>query len=320
LQHTYPPSEVQALKVKISFNTLSMVLAAIVLLEGMAIAANARQFNSIQSLGTGLNQGTVALIGAQLLVLGLVALLAFLLPKYVLKGKEKLNKLLSWVPYLAGAIVLVEGLVAVSYASHIDIAGIGGMRSFVLAAFGAQLFVLGVGLVLFRMFAGRESLKLLFRLAMFVALAAVGLFVVGIADHSFISGIGDIDKGLVQLAGAQLFALAMAGIGLMWLEGRSFMQRKVRGHRLGALSVIGIAVLICLEGMILASIAAPFSIDGIGGMLARTMTIGGLLLALLALLIPISYYFFEKGDYDVRKVSSTACLFLVFLLPFALLI
>jgi hypothetical protein len=166
------------LKVKISFNTLSMVLAAIVLLEGAAIAVGARQVNIIQSLHYGLFASTVMLIGVQLLVIGLVALLAFIIPKYVLKGKEKLNKVLAWVPLLSGAVVLVEGFVAILYASPMEIAGIGGIRSMWLAALGAQLFVLGVGLILFKMFSGRDSFKVLFRLALFVTLAAIGLLVV----------------------------------------------------------------------------------------------------------------------------------------------
>lgn len=308
------------MKVKVSFNTASMVLAAIVLLEGAAIAANATQINRIQSLNNGFFASTVMMIGVQLLVIGLVALLALLLPIYVLKGKEKLNKVLSWVPLLAGAAVLVESIVVILYASPIDITGYGSMGSHIMAAIGAQLFILGVGLVLFKLFSSRESLKVLVRLALFVSLAAAGLFIIGIAEVSFVTGIGGIIKRTLQIGGVQLFALSMAGIVLMWLEGRAFMQRKISGHRLGALSVIAIAVVICFEGMILASLAAPFSITGIGGMLERTMMIAGLALTLLGLLIPASYYFFEKTDYDVRKVSSTACLFLVFLLPFALLV
>ncbi len=309
------------MKLKVNFNTASMVLAAIVLLEGAAIAANARQVNGIQSLHNGFFASTVMMIGVQLLVIGLVAFLALLLSRYVNKRMKKLNKALSWVPVLAGAAVLVEGLVVILYASPItNVAGYGKLGSHIMAAMGAQLFILGVGLVLFKLFTSRQSLKLLVRLSLFIILAAAGLFIIGIAEHAFITGIGNLAKDAAQIVGAQLFALSMTGIVLMWLEERKFMQRKVYGHRLGALTVIGIAFIICMEGLILASLAAPFSIKGIGGMLEQTMMIAGLMLTFLGLLIPASYYFFEKTDYDVRKISSSACLFLVFLLPFALLV
>jgi hypothetical protein len=310
------------LKIKVSFSTASMVLAAIILLEGMAIAANARQINSIQSLNNGLFQSTVALAGVQLLVLGLVAFLAFALPKYVFKdnGNAKLNKLLSWLPLLAGIVVLAEGIVVVLYASRMDISGIGFIRGMWAAGFGAQLFVLSVGLVLFKMFSERESVKVLLRLALFVTLGAIGLFVVGVAGETFITGIGLIHTQTLRIAGFQLLALSMVGIVLMYMEGWAFMRKKMFGHRLGALSVIAVAVLICLEGLILAGFAAPFSVDGIGNMMERTMMIAGLVLAILGLLVPATYYFFEEGDYEVKRIASNACLFLIFILPFALLI
>jgi hypothetical protein len=303
---------------KISFNTSSKVLAAVVLLEGAALAANARQID-LQRVGTFM-QGTVMLAGVQLLFLGLIALLAFILPGSLFKGRVELNRLMSWLPFITGAIVLIEGLVVITYSSPLSVNGIGSMRSFVPAAFGAQLFFLGAGLVVLRLFSTRDSLKVMFRLAVFLVLASVGLFIIGIADQAFVTGIGGVAKGTLQIGGLQLSALALVGVVLMWLEGYPFMQQKVKGHRLGMLSVMGVATVICLEGMILAGYAAPFSIEGIGGMLERTMMAAGLGLTVVGLLIPASYYFFEKTDYDARKMASSTCLLLVFLLPFSLLI
>ncbi len=116
------------------------------------------------------------------------------------------------------------------------------------------------------------------------------------------------------------YLLSLTGVALIVIGGRSVLGRKVHGHKLNVILVLGVAAVISLEGLILAGYAAPFSIRSIGGMLERTMLIAGLGLALLGILVPATYYAFEREDHDTRKIATSACLFLVFLLPFSLLI
>jgi hypothetical protein len=72
--------------------------------------------------------------------------------------------------------------------------------------------------------------------------------------------------------------------------------------------------------LILVGFAAKFSITGIGTMTEELMVIAGLGLAIIGILVPVSYYLLEKEDKDAKKIATTACLFLIFLLPFSLLV
>lgn len=314
---------------KIGFKHISLVLALIAMLEGAAIAVAARPVTLIDTSNTGLDQGAVMLIGLQLLLLGLLALLAiavsnglFNLDKMfskVLDLHDKMPLIFSWLPAVVGAVIAVEGIAAAFMAAPMNVEGIGGMRSFVLAAFAAQLFFVGAGLLTLHLFQGRENLQLMIRKGLFLVVASSGLFIIGIAGRTTIEGIGGIRAVTVELAGAQLLAFALLGIFIMFMNGRSIFGKKLFGHRLGSLGEVGVATLIGLEGLVIASLAAQLNIEGMGVIDAGTILVAGLLLAVVALLIPATYYLMEKKDVDTKKLATAACLFLVFLLPFSLL-
>lgn len=312
---------------KIRFKHLSLALAVMVLIEGLAIAALAKGVN-IEGIG-GVMPGTVMLFGVGLFLLGLVALISVATSEKLFKLDQLLSriidlheivpKLLSWMSAIVGMVVLVGGLAVTFIAAPMTIQGIGGVRSFWLAGLGAELFVLGAGLVTLRLFKGRESIPLLIRKSLFLLLATVGVFIIGIAARTNIEGIGGIMASTVELAGAQLTVLALLGVLIMYMDGRYIFGKKVLGHRLGAMAELGVATLIGLEGLILASLAAQTTIIGIGTLSESTMLLAGMVLAILALLIPASYYLMEKRDVDTKRLATSACLFLVFLLPFSLL-
>lgn len=312
---------------KIRFKHLSLSLTAIVLIEGLAIAALAKGV-SIDGIG-GVRQGTVMLFGLGLFLLGMVALLSVAISEKMFKLDQLLSKLiklhkiisklLTWMSAIVGAAVLFIGLAVALVAAPMIIDGIGGVRSFWLAGLGAELFVLGAGLVTLRLFKGRDSFPMLIRKSLLLVLAMIGVFVMGIAANTNIEGIGGIMASTVELAGAQLTALSLLGILIMYMDGRSIFGKKLFGHRLGAIAELGIATLIGLEGLVVASLSAKATIAGVGVLDGIVMLLGGLAIAILALLIPASYFLMEKRDMDTKKLATSACLFLVFLLPFSLL-
>ncbi|MBI0583271.1 MAG: hypothetical protein ISF22_03485 [Methanomassiliicoccus sp.] len=312
---------------------LSVALAALIMLQGAAIVAVARQIDMIEKWGTGLFQSTVALIGAQLLVLGLVAILAIVMSgdflsnfsavrkvrSLVLKDRAWLYRPLSWVPAAVGAVVMIEAMVVAYYSSPMVIHDLGGVRGMFPALFAAQLFLLGSGLVFFRLFEDRLDLPTASRSSIFLLFASAGVLVYGLADKANITGIGGVQESTFELAGLQLLILSLAAIALIYLDDRYFLAKRLFGWKIGTLGILAIAMVICFQGMVVASIAAPFRVDSIGGMVERTMLLAGLAMAILAMLVPGTYYFLEPKDKAIRKLAHTSCLFLVFMLPFAIL-
>jgi hypothetical protein len=319
-------------KRKFDYSLLSVILTAVIIAEGAAFAIGARQIDLIESRGTGLYADTVVLVGLQLMLLGLVALFAMImngdflrnlsgfkrLRNSLFRDRPKLAILMEWVPAVIGSIVVVESFVVAYVASPMTIEGIGGVRGFWLAGFAAQLFILGMGMAALCIMREEMDLRTMIRGSVFLLIASAGLFVYGIADSAYIAGIGGIRESTVELMGLQLFAVALSGLLLICFNGRSILARKIKGRQLGTLGIIAMSVVLCIEGMVIASIGAEFSIGTLGG-LERTMVIGGIALALLSLLIPVSFYFMERKDKPVQSLAHSISLFLVFMLPFSLL-
>lgn len=320
-------------KRKFDYNLLSVALVALVIIEGAALVIGARQINYIESRGTGLYQTTVMLIGLQLLLLGVVALTALLLNGAVLKShpaikslrskifsdRAKLVTIMHWVPAVIGVVVIVEAFVAAYVASPMEIEGIGGVRGIWMALFGAQLFLLGMGMVYLCAMGTRMDLRYTIRGLAFLLIASAGLFIYGIADTAYIVSIGGVRESTVEILGLQLLALAVAALMLMVFNGRSFLGKKISKRQVGKLGVISISVVLCVQGMIITALASNFSIDSIGGMVERTMVIAGISLAMFSLLVPVTYYFMERRDKPMQSLAHSITLFLVFLLPFSLL-
>lgn len=325
-------------RLKISYSHLSMALAAVIMLEGLIVAVMARRIDLIENWGTGLFQSTVALAGVQLFVLGLLAFLCMVINGELLaevdvvrrfrntiyRGRGFLFPVFGLAPMVIGAVVAVEGLVAAYYASPMEISGVGGVRGMWLAAFGAQLFLLGSALAVVRQFDGPLVTPVVLRSSVLLLFASFGVLVYGLADRATITGIGGLQESTVELLGAQMAVIALAAVALMCLGDRSFfgrklLDRKLMGWKVGTLGVIGLAVVLCFEGMVLASVAAPFTIASVGGMTERTMVLTGVGLAVLAMFVPVSYWVTERKDKDLWKLAYATTLFLFFMLPFSVL-
>lgn len=318
---------------KLNYKLLSVAMAAIIMLEGLIIAIMARRIDLIENWGTGLFQSTVALAGVQLFLLGLLAFLCMIANGELLADVDAVRRLrsimfrdrgflfpvFSTVPVIIGAVVAAEGLVAAYYASPMVVSGIGGVRGMWLAVFGAQLFLVGSALVTVRLFDGRIDRPALVRSAVLLLFASFGVLVYGLADRATITGIGGLRESTVELLGMQMVVIALAAIALMLLGDRFILGRKFLGWKVGTLGVIGLSVVLCFEGMVAASVAAPFTIGSIGGMTERTMLLAGIGLAILAMIVPASYYLMERKDRHLMKLGYASMLFLFFMLPFSIL-
>ncbi len=320
-------------RIKLDYSLLSVAIAVVIVLEGATIAAMARRIDLIENWGSGLDQGAVALIGVQLLALGILALLCVMVNGEHLSGVRVMRRfrillfrdrawlfpVFTWAPVIIGAVVAIEGLVASWSASPMVVSGMGNVRGMWLAVFGAQLFLVGSAFFFVRLVDGRLDLPVLVRGSVLLLFASFGVLVYGLADRASITGIGGIQEGTVELLGAQMAVIALAAFALIYLGDRFSLGRKLYGWKIGTMAVIGLSIVLCFEGMIVASIAAPFSIGSIGGMVERTMLIAGVGLAVLAMVVPASYYFLEKKDRNIRKLAYASTLFLFFMLPFSIL-
>ncbi len=199
----------QLFKKYLGFRYISFALAVIAMLEGAAIAAGARGVVLSDASGTGLDQGTVMLLGLQLLVLGAVALLAISVSYGLFKLDKRLSKVLdlhdkmplifSWLPAVVGAIIAIEGIAVAFMAAPMNVEGIGGVRSMWLAGFAAQLFFLGAGLITLHLFRERESFHLMVRKGLFLVIASGGLVIIGLARQANIEGMGGVRAFWLEL-------------------------------------------------------------------------------------------------------------------------
>ena len=80
------------------------------------------------------------------------------------------------------------------------------------------------------------------------------------------------------------------------------------------------AVMIAIEGIILAALATPIDVTGIGGMLESTVLIGGLHVAILGLFtLSMCGLSMNPQNRRMRKLALLSALFLALLVPMAVL-
>lgn len=138
----------------------------------------------------------------------------------------KIRYILNPIGLLAGIIIAIEGLVVMAYAAPVNVEGIGGIMKQTVLIGGAQLFILGLFLVLSWTFMNqdltirdRKILEKRFRIiaVLLGAIVAVeGIIVAFYAGPTFIGGIGGVLGQTVVLAGAQLFVLG-ALVCISWI-------------------------------------------------------------------------------------------------------
>lgn len=298
-----------------------MAIAAVALLEGIAIAANAHAM-TIKGFG-GLTQTTVTLAGLQLAALGGLALFSLWLSWKDIKlpkVPEIVNKLVAFVPLLAGIVILVEGVIVAYLAAPLTIRDVGSVRGFFVSAFGAELFLFGGGLVTAWLFKKRESFGLFLSLAAYLLIASAGLWVASVADRVMWTGVGGFQPGTVLIAGILAMLVPLLGMILFFLQGWRFLGRKLLGIELWSLGVIGLGVLTALGGAVVMSVAARITITNLGSFMEGTVLLGGLGLFALGVLTFAPRFVLAEPKGVLKEVGMMASLFAVLLLPFALVV
>jgi hypothetical protein len=202
-----------------------------------------------------------------------------------------LRRELIWKIFgLAAAVALaIEGALVLAYASPVKITGLGTVgETFVLLA-GVQLFAIGLvtiigwllkdsSLRLARFAKGRLLSGAILIASLIVMIE--GVITVLYAAPTEIGSIGGILQRTVAVFGAQLFVLGAVS-AVTWMERAA--PFKVRN----ALAYIA-GIVVTGEGLVIVGVAAPTMIEGIGGILERTVALAGAQLLILGLAIVVA--------------------------------
>jgi len=304
-------------------SVLGVMIGAVLATEGIFIMGVAAPI-VVESIG-GMLASTVTLAGIQLLVIGLILVAFWLLKDRTVFGRDLTsNRIISLGPVILGAVVTVEGLILVAYASPVELDGVGGMRAAWMTLAGIQLFLMGGATCMFWYWRDRKSSEAsLTRIAepsIAWILASEGLFIMGIAASTWIDGIGTILQRTVAIAGAQLFVLALIVIGLRSLRGKGILNTEIMGIRLTELLTYIVFAVITIEGLAMMVLSANIYIDGFGGVSGIYIAAAGAQLSLLALL-GMSFCVWRNGDINHLRSQYLAmgALFLLLLVPPAFL-
>lgn len=279
-----------ALKIP-SFVRIFAALAGIILVvEGTVVSYFASPVR-IEGYGS-FTESTVFSWGIHLIVLGFLFII-FVLVKDKIEGmRQRRNIIASFlllIPYIIAAVVAIEGIIIAKMTGNITWEGLGGIRKFWMGAAGAQLFALGV-IKLLAWYYIDTPLKTMgltktLGIIALITLAAEGIFVMSIAGNTRIDGFGGITKTTFSNAGIQLVALSLILIFLWDLKGEKigFRGRKILGPRFFDAVGIFLSIIIASEGIALAVLCGRMNIEGLGGILERTVVASGAQLFALGL-------------------------------------
>jgi len=211
---------------KRSFDLIMFIAGIVVVAEGFAIVVLAGP-GIVSGIG-GVMEQTVVLFGAQLFMLGLLALLT-----WIMRDKKFRS---GWtLGYLAGMAMAIEGLISVGVAAPTTIEGMSVISASTVALVGAQLFIIGLLVVLIWMLKDNGVLlkkRLVEKWKLFdyallitgVVVAIEGLMVIALAGQTVIQDIGVILKYTATLFGLQLF-----GLGIMAITSLAMGKGKMTG-------------------------------------------------------------------------------------------
>jgi len=265
----------------------------------------------------GILESTVQFAGLQLLVLGLIVLVGsefILFDKSSESRRVSLRKFLRIVVVLIGLLVMVEGVVLALMGSRTVIEGFGTLEAYIVAGFAAQLFFLGLAIMIPAILQKRDvGFRKLLVYGGGAAIASAGLVVIGVAAITFIEGIGSIMAGTVELAGIQLFILGLAIVVL------SLLMDLTDRFRLPISTVRYLAaILVTIDGLALISIATPIDIQGIGGITSRTIILSGFGLTLIGLFtLFVTGLRTQRLPPMISRTTMVSVLLLTLLIPMA---
>ena len=305
------------MRLKLDFNLVAMLLAAVAIVEGLAIAVNAQPV-SVESFG-GMKDSTVMLAGLQLIILGVVLLVGVWWNERMQFNKT-IDKVMKCVPPLIGAVILVEGLVVAYFASPMYVHGFGNIRNFYVSAFGAELFLIGASILTLWLFRSRLSNGLTVALGAFLIIATAGIMAMSAATHISWVGLGGFKQSTVFLIGTLLTAIGILGIALYYIEGRSILGRQVLGMELWTWGVMVLGLITVIGAIVVISFAGHVAFPDRLSFKGSTIALAGVGMFILGLLSFASPSLIKDGIRSMPMLPTMACTFAFLLLPFAILV
>ena len=296
---------------------LSMLVSLVLMIEGIAILVSAAPI-IIEGYGT-VSLTDVQLFAALLLVVGgaslALGLVTYRSPVLFEEG-SRLSITSKLVKTIGGLAVAVEALALAFIAGPLIVEGRGMYETYIVAAFCAQLFMLGTGLLFLELVADLE-----FKIGRFLVyfggliVASEAVSIIGIAQGTYIDGLGYIMESTVLIAGVQLMM-----IGLLFMISQLLLD--IYQGWDGFFSALRLATgsLIVIEGLAITAMATNVTPDDIGTITTQTLMIAGVQLALIggiALLMVGG----KSTSYSFRwaKLSFSAAVMLMLLIPAAYL-
>jgi hypothetical protein len=300
-----------------TWKIIGLIASIIVLIEGLGLFLLAGPL--VNSKSSPISATDVQMYGLILIILALIPDLFFGFEPYIQMSDSRRKLIMR----TSSIIVPICGIVIAAFAIFVALSfgtvtmdSLGTIPIYVMAAIAGQLFLLGLIIVIAQLnlrseFKVTNMLSLVFG----AAIAAEGVVILGISAQTYIEGLGTILKRTVDLAGIQLLAIGLAFIIL------SILAEKVqRGSNVLGFLNIATAAIVTVEGFTIMALSTNVTIDGIGTITARTVTIAGAQLGILGLgclvLLGIGS---NSPTPRLRKVSNLVVVFLILLIPVAAL-
>ncbi|MBN1109973.1 MAG: hypothetical protein JXA45_04350 [Methanomassiliicoccales archaeon] len=302
---------------------LGSLAAVLLVLEGLTAMGIAGR-TVIEDFG-GIGGGTFYLAGIQLLLLGLLLFIMWTLPPRL--SFSRLGRLLSdrwsWVIVMTlGTLAALEALVASTLAGRMVIADIGSISKIYVVVGCSQLFVLGLAAPLLWKLRNasldRRALLDLLNVTAMTVLAFEGVFAIGLAAQTHIDGLGIIRERTFLLAGAQLLVLSLLGLSAFFVQGNLLLGRL--GNRAFSSLPVAVLTLIGLEGLAVTLLASNMNISDFGGIRERYVLLGGVQMVLLSTTALLLWVRSRRIPPRCMKVAISAAIFLVLMIPIAILL
>jgi hypothetical protein len=270
----------------------------------------------VEGIG-GILKSTVQLAALQLLVLGLIVLVSSVFLLFDVSGKVKsilLRKILRVSVIPLGLIITIEAVILAFMGGKTTMDGFGTIEAYIVAGFAAQLFFLGMAIMISAILQKRElGLKKLLVYGGGSAIASAGLVIIGVAAWTLIEGFGWVLGQTIDLVGVQLFLLGMSIVIISLILDRTTKLR----IPIPTLRYIA-ALLVAVEGLILISFATKLNIDGIGWIGSGAIVLSGFGLTLLGLFtLFVTGLGVQKPSPRLGRITMASVLMLTLLLPVA---
>ncbi len=211
------------------------------------------------------------------------------------------------IPLIAGLVILVEGSFIFSFAGPASIEGIGGIMKSTVLLGGLQLLILGliafVCSVLLLFDRSKRIRETRFHSISRVVIILIGLIVIveGVVlafmgGKTTIDGLGTFEAYIVAGFAAQLFFTGIAILIPTILQEREIGMQKLLAYAGGAATAS--------TGLVIIGVAADTVIQGIGGIMARTVELAGDQLFILGLAIVMLTFILDYTDKFVPLLST----------------